>query len=360
MNRLLAVLVLTCLMAGIVRADSTDDSPAPITPENAPELTILHQLEAHDMPVSALAFGVLADGRAVLATTGEDLRLRLWDAVTGEALVEDFPHSAVMKGVAFAPEGDVIVTASWDRAVRRHQVIADNGGYEFAQLPAFIGFTHIIDRVRYSDDAAWLGFAVGDGSVHILDNTNFDRRHVYAFDALKILDLAFLPDGDGAFLTATGFPDDGLWLGRDITGDDPQLLPQAHAGAINALVLTAAGNGWTLATAGDDGAVNLWALALDNDGATMSALSTITIGAGDAWLTGVAFNPAGDVLAVASREGGAYLYDVAEAAAPRLLHEIGTDGAGLIAIAFDASGAWLATGDDTGTVTIWGAPALSE
>ncbi|TVR21570.1 MAG: hypothetical protein EA396_07545 [Anaerolineaceae bacterium] len=363
MNRLLAVLILACLLAGVVRADDADDSPVPITPQNAAQLTIQHTLEAHEMPVSALTFGVLADGRAVLATTGDNLSLRLWDARTGEALVEAYPHSSVMKGVAFAPTGDVIVTASWDRTVRRHRISADDrGGYTLEQLPAFVGFTHIIDRVRYSDDGAWLGFAVGDGSVHILDNADFDRRHIYAFTALSILDIAFVPDADGAFLTATGFPDDGLWLGNGITGDDPQMLPQAHAGGINALALTTASDdGWTLATAGDDGTVHLWALALGDDGATMDALAIITAGTGNEWLSGVAFNAAGDLLAVASREGGAYLYDVSDTTAPQLLREInGANGAGLVAIAFDDSGAWLATGDDSGVVTVWGVPALNE
>jgi WD40 repeat protein len=73
------------------------------------------RVRAQDATVTALAFD---PGSDVLATGGDDGIARLWDARTGNELVQLSGHTGVVHSIAFSPDGSLVVTAGSDRTVR--------------------------------------------------------------------------------------------------------------------------------------------------------------------------------------------------------------------------------------------------
>ncbi len=63
-------------------------------------------IQAHRAPVSSATFG--PDG-SILATSGEDGTMRLWDVATRRQLGEPIPYGAT--NVAFSPDGRTLVSA---------------------------------------------------------------------------------------------------------------------------------------------------------------------------------------------------------------------------------------------------------
>lgn len=354
MKQRCSLLIALLFMGVTVVAQTTDEAPI-ITPVNAAGLAPVQVLDAHTMPVNNVAFRP-PDGD-VLASTGEDLALRLWD-VTGDSapqLAEAYPHNAVMKGLDFTPDGEIILTGSWDRTVRRHRILE---GYTLDALPAFIGFNHIVDGVRYSPDGAWLGLTVGDGSVHLLNAADFDERQIFPLNALTVPDFAFFPAAeDGAFVVATGFPDDAVLLGAFGT-TELQALDHNHTGGVLALAVYPAQDApgvWMVVTAGDDSTFRVWQATLEAGGDWAFSALSVTTPADNLWFTAMAFSPSGEILTLATREGAVYVYDMSQPSAPALLTMLSVSaGRSVNALAFNPAGTLLATGDDSGQIILWG------
>ena len=73
------------------------------------------KLEGHTDPVYGVAFA--PDGKRIV-TASKDNTVRVWDAATGKELLKLEGHTGSLIGVAFAPDGQRIVTASDDKTAR--------------------------------------------------------------------------------------------------------------------------------------------------------------------------------------------------------------------------------------------------
>jgi hypothetical protein len=69
----------------------------------------------HDDGVLWAAFS--SDGRSV-ATTGEDYKARVWDALSGRQLTPSLKHEDKVRTVVFSPDDKSVLTASSDRTAR--------------------------------------------------------------------------------------------------------------------------------------------------------------------------------------------------------------------------------------------------
>jgi WD40 repeat protein len=340
------------IATGNAQTDAQTDAPTPITAENGAGLTLSHTLSGHVMAVSALAFHPLNSN--VIVSTSRDLSMRITDIQTGETYLESYPHNAVAYGLVFSPDGEMLFTGSWDRTVKRYRLL---DGYQLDELPAFVGFSHIVDHVEVSADGAWLGFGVGDGTIHILDMGSYNNRKIFQLEGLVIGDFLFFPTDEpelALFAVGMGFPEDRVLLGNFA---DDDLFPIAHGHANGVTVLATYPNeaGWLLITGGDDGLLEIWQVSFDADTGwnTPERLSQIIFDE-PTWFTSLTVNPAGDVLVAGTQEGYIYVYDLRDPTEPNLLTalDISKDYS-IQTVVFSADGTQLAGGGEAGQIFIW-------
>jgi tetratricopeptide (TPR) repeat protein len=113
---------------------------------------------AHQSAVSAVAFG--PDGQTVL-TGSYDNTARLWEVATGRPLGPPMTHQAGVSAVAFGPDGQTVLTGSYDNTARL---------WDVSELPD--------NLARIS---TWVEVITGlgldeSGSVNVLDNTTWRER----------------------------------------------------------------------------------------------------------------------------------------------------------------------------------------
>ncbi len=89
---------------------------------DAEDGSVRQVFEGHSYAVTSLAFS--ADG-LLIVSAGEDQRVYLWDASTGERLGDLSGHGALVNSVAFSPDGAVIASAAADGTIRMWRIAGD-------------------------------------------------------------------------------------------------------------------------------------------------------------------------------------------------------------------------------------------
>lgn len=306
-------------------------------------------LTGHEGRVNAVAFSPVVDGRLLLASGGQDVSLRLWDAAQGTQLGVYYRHASFVKDVAFSPEaqnGARLASSSWDYTVVLWNVDA-SGAASPAQT--FGMYSAVIDHVAFSPDGARLAFGVGNGTVHVVDLAARAETHIFELEGLQITAVAFSADGT-MLAAAAGFPANSA-LVWDLTESsvEPAYTLRGHRGSVTGIAFHP--DGELLATAGDDGLVYLWLLGNDEPVAALQP---------GEWVTAIAFGPGtiGDqpLLAAAGFDGVIHLYDVSDPEAPDELAALSGHVGPVNDLAFGATaaGSWmLASAGDRGTIRLW-------
>ena len=131
-------------------------------------------LKGHTDIVNCLAFARRPDGRNILASGGWDRTARLWDLATGRCVVLG-DHGEPVRGVAFAPDGSRLVTASYDRTARIWSV-ADDRREHHAEL-VLKGHAEGLLCVAWSPDGATLATGGLDRSIRLWRPDGTPLRH---------------------------------------------------------------------------------------------------------------------------------------------------------------------------------------
>jgi WD40 repeat protein len=243
----------------------------------------LHQFEADKHAVYCAAFSPKGD---LLATGGNDERIRLWSTVTGEEVqsLRGYPDKHV--SLAFSPDG-------------RQLAVAENGGISST--------------------------AVGVQKI-VLWNLE-PKRITRIMSAPGVERITFSPDGKVVAWESCG---DSVGLFDVKSGKDLHSFP-AHRGSI--LSLAYSPDGKLLASAGGDSAIRLW---------NPTKAETIRIFEGhEGQVYAVAFSPDGKWLASGSRDHTASLWDVASGERKWTLKDYGNE---VRAVAFSPDGKFIAVG----------------
>lgn len=275
-------------------------------------------------PLSHVAFS--PDGRRV-AASALDGRVHVWDAATGEEVLELDGHRREAYAVAFSPDGTRIATAGYDGSVR----IWDAGSGQLDRAlaaepwPMDVAFSPAGDEILVPE-------VDGEVLVHSLAGGAADT--VFAPEGRAgAVSAAWSPAGDRLAMSFAG--GGGGVLVRKRGGESSPAALRGHGHVVMGLAFTSDGRG--LVTGSADASIRVWDL---ESGAAVDTLSTrmpspfvalspdgervVAGGAGrtlrlwslealdgegtilsrhDRTITGVAFSPCGDRVASAGLDG---------------------------------------------------------
>jgi tetratricopeptide (TPR) repeat protein len=240
-------------------------------------------------------------------------------------------YSAVMS-VAFTPDGERLLTASWDRTAR---IWNPRTAEPVAPLP---GHTLAVLRIGVAPDGS-RAVTVSDRTLRIwrLPEGTLERR--IFVDPVQGHGLAIAPDSK---TIATGGTRGSVRL-WSMDGSAGLELSLEH-GRVHAVAFSP--DGTLLAAAGDDPAIRLWRVA---DGKLQDTLigHTETVGV-------LAFSPDGQTLASAGNDHAARIWHVATA---KPISTLSLHGDKVYAVAFAPNGGTLLTGGRDLVIGVWSMPS---
>ena len=333
----------------------------------------LLSLRGHTEPVLCLAFS--PDGGTLVSSSG-DRTIKLWDPAAGVLLRTLSGHADAVGSVRISPNGHILASGSSDGTVKLWEILPSRAR---ASLPVPADMT--VHSVCFSPD----GRTLASGG----DRPENQPEPIRLWDVATGRTVAIL-DGHKGIVSAVAFSPDGhslasashdgtvkLWdlptgskapakLGRNPYSCRATF--PAHGGtAINWVSFSP--DGRTLATAGGDGAVQLWEVAAGSTGGAgvppVSLRSLATLEGHSQRVPAVCFSPDGSMLASCSMDGTIVLWDVPSRKTPagrhgdRPLHllrrVLAGHQAGVRSICWSPDGRTLASGSDDWTVKLWNA-----
>ncbi|WP_405165248.1 WD40 repeat domain-containing protein [Nocardia sp. NBC_01499] len=261
-------------------------------------------------------------------------------------------HDGPVHGLAFSPSHQLVASAGDDGLVRLWDVSNPNAITQVG--PALSGQRGAVASVEFNQDGTMLVSVGTDGTLRLWDIRDPRRSSLAGvFDnGTAITAAAFLPDG--RTLAAGGV--DGTLTFLDITA--PQAIRRrgavigAHPAGIKAMAL--APDAPLLATAGDDGAVRMWAVD-DPDQPHPVGLPLDSGGAVQA----VAFGPNGRLVA-GTADGLLLFWDVRDQDRPRNVDRKQTRPVPISNLQFWLDGRALVVTDAGGTPREWNTSRLDR
>ena len=331
----------------------------------------------HDIDINDVAFSP----SGLLATTGDDGALRVWDPRDGEMLVEvvgdgqvwgpsfsadsgrlsaawldeeiirvvDVSSGDTMaevgvpggpRGTSISPDGQTVAVATFVSATARF-VEASNGDLVHA-LP---GHDDVVFSVRYSPDGTWVATASLDGTVRVRDARTGETMHAVSDFGSAVFGLAWAPDSRR--LAAGGL--DGEIRVLDVTPSDAVTsFVLAGASAASGVYGLAFSPDGTRLVSGDYPvtATTFWDVGIDGD-AEVRNLPSNTTTWGDA-----TYLPDG-TLATTTDERTVTVWDTADGTDLVRLESTDTWADDMRSIAVSPDGALLAAGDTADTARVW-------
>lgn len=321
----------------------------------------------HRGPVSDLQ--ISADGSTVASSGALDVKV--WDLITLETKAEVFGHNGDVWAIDLNPTADLLLTAAKSDGTTRLWDLSPYWSHEQLGLPNSPG----LGAVEFSPVDGTLVTSGARGAVSVWDvDTGQEQRTFGAAEDVSRLDI----DPSGTFLATAGSA--GAQLHDLSSGEAVATLVPG-----NVTLDVDFGPQGMLATASTEG-IRLWeshtgpgeviselfgiSVAFDPAGtllamglaedALQGSVEIRELGSGETIATltehsanlvrGLAFNQDGDLMATASDDSTAILWDTTSF---EPLHRLEGHGAAVLNVAFDPSRREIATASADGTVKIW-------
>ena len=145
---------------------------------------LLAQVQTGHPAVESVAFH-----GALLATSGNDGHVRIWEVPALTLRKDLHAHGEAGRGVAFSPDGALLASGGSDRRL----VLYETAGW--TQVRELEGHKGRVHGVVFSPDGKWLASSCSDRSVRLFDARTFALLWSSARHDGPVLDLAFSPDG---------------------------------------------------------------------------------------------------------------------------------------------------------------------
>ena len=294
-------------------------------------------------PSSANTVAFSPNGKTIASANGGLIRmwdrqgvpLRLWYARTGEHLVHYIDHIDQVHAIVFSPNGKLLASSGfdsrlrlWDASTGHHITTLRGGGY----------------AVAFSPNGKLLANAYGGdgiiGTIGLWDPHTGELRHVLGPYHGLLNCVAFSPDGK---TLASSGQDSEIILWDIPTAQRRLSLTTQHTGAVYSVAFSP--DGKTLASGSQDQTLRLW------DPNTGEHKATLRY---PGYVTSVAFSPDETLLAIGSSNwvnGQIQLLDT-KTLQPRETLMGHTEE--IAALAFSPDGRTLASASCDGTILLWG------
>ncbi len=273
-------------------------------------------LEGHERRVAAVAFS--PDG-TLLASGGFDRTIRIWDLSTGRACRTLSPGRGQVHALAFSPDGRLLAVATDGVLAEDHEGPPADPADSVYQNPGAVDVWAVSNGAHVARLAGGSGWSVSlafspDGrtlatgarppimptapdEARLYDTTDWQPRRVLPQRA-GVLALAFAPDGRTLAV--------GGWASTvrlfDLTTDEEKSALPPQGRWVTSLAISPDGR-W-LASGSNDRTVRVWDL--------QAGLEQSRRVAHEDWVMAVAFAPDGQRLASAGRDGAIKLWAVAQ------------------------------------------------
>ncbi len=240
-----------------------------------------------------IGIAITPDGQRVV-TSSFDGTAKVWDVVTGEELLTFEGHTDAIYDVAVSPDGNLVATASHeDNTVRVWDI---NTGEERLQVSGHDGSIWGVWAVAFSPDGSLIASAGEDGLVKLWDLESGEEVLSIAAHSDRIYDIQFSPDGSRLI---SGGDDESAKIWDTVTGQELIALT-GHDYVIETTAFSPDGS--LAATASWDGTARVW------DAESGEELLILPGHTSEVW--GVAFSPDGEFIATASADGTAKLWSL--------------------------------------------------
>lgn len=272
---------------------------------------------------------------AVAAADTHEAQNALHRAVLTSRVREVIPDDSEVWSVAYSPDGARLATATWDNTAQVWD--ADSG----ERLLELTGHTGSVNGVTYSLDGELIATASDDGTAKIWDAESGAERITLAGHGAPVHDIAFSPDG----LYLATASDDGTGRVWNVATGEEEVVFAGHGDTVYDVAYSPEGG--RVATSGLDETVRIW------DAASGREVLMLPFAGGDQ-LRGLAFSPDGTRIAVSStRAPWGRVWNAATGEV--LLDGFPGHRDALVDLAFSGDGKLIATASSDTTARIWDA-----
>ncbi|MBD2311992.1 caspase family protein [Desertifilum sp. FACHB-1129] len=159
----------------------------------SPALEFSHDLDPTPQTTAIRHLSFRSDRKQLLGV-GDNLQVYLWDIDSGDRTHALQGHQAPITNAQFSPDGQQVITASWDKTARLWEV---QSGKAIAILP----HDTALSGAAFSPDGQWVMTATWDKTAKVWDTKTKTLQRIFAGHTAPVLDAEFSPDGQ-SLLTA--------------------------------------------------------------------------------------------------------------------------------------------------------------